>query len=196
MPRLLFLMVLLFISTPSKTWAVGSYRFLVPNGDRFGCTLCHLSNPPTSPFTLNPFGRDVRVSFASGGGKPQWDEDLAKKDSDGDGYTNGEELQEATGHIFAWSPRRIGGGDTDWDVSSGIPSLVRNPGDGTLSVPTLRFDPIGADNYAIYVNGVKDASRTRTDSIGPSQRPQSFHHIAHIGQNSRIFQFTNQHIKP
>ncbi len=172
MPYLLSLIALLLLST-SNTWAVGNYRFAVPNGDRFSCNLCHLSNPPTFPYDLNPFGRDVRISFASGGGSaPQWNEELAKKDSDGDGYTNGEELQEATGNIFAWEPRRIGGADTDWDVSSGIPSLVRNPGDGTLSIPTLRFDPIESDDYAFYVNGVKDETRTRTDSINVGERLQ------------------------
>ncbi|MBT4138801.1 MAG: SUMF1/EgtB/PvdO family nonheme iron enzyme [Candidatus Latescibacteria bacterium] len=172
MIRVLSLLIFLSISSASNTWAVGSYRFAVPNGDRFSCTLCHLANPPTFPFDLNPFGADVRVSFASGSGAPQWNEELATKDSDKDGYTNGEELQEATGDLFAWEPRRTGGGETDWDVSSGIPSRVRNPGDGTLSVPSVRFDPIRSDDIAIYVNGVLDESRTRKDSLNVGERIQ------------------------
>ena len=172
MIRVLTLTILLFAGSNSHIWAVGSYRFSVPNGDRFSCGLCHLSNAPSFPFDLNTFGADVRVSFASGGGAPQWNSELANKDSDGDGYTNGEELQEATGNIFAWEPRRVGGGENDWDVASGIPSLVRNPGDGTLSVPSARFNTIQNADYAFYVNGVKDESRTRIDSINVGERLQ------------------------
>jgi len=172
MMRLLSLIVLLSASSVSSTWAVGSFRFTVPNGDRFSCTLCHLTNPPGFPAELNVFGADVRKSFSSGNGAPDWNATLAKKDSDGDGYTNGEELQEATGDLFAWEPRRTGSSDVDWDVSSGIPSLVRNPGDGALSVPSVRFDPIRSDDFAIYVNGKLDESRTRTDSINVGERLQ------------------------
>jgi len=171
-PHVFFLLIAFLVGPVSDSWAVGSYRFTVPNGDQFSCTLCHLTNPPGFPFDLNAFGTDVRVSFSSGGGAPQWNSDLAKKDSDGDGYTNGEELQEATGNLFAWEPRRTGSADTDWDGSSGIPSLVRNPGDCTLSVPGVRFDPIRQEDLAVYVDGRNDESRTRTDSVNVGERIQ------------------------
>jgi hypothetical protein len=172
MPRILILLALLCSLPSADVWAYGSYRFSVPNGDRFGCTLCHLSDPPTFPYELNVFGKDVLLSFSGGGGAPQWNATLAKKDSDADGYTNGEELHETTGNLFAWEPRRTGSGENEWDVSSGIPSLVRNPGDGALSVPTVRFDPIRAENIAIYVGGIRDTVRTRVDSVNVGERIQ------------------------
>lgn len=174
MPRLLSLFLLIIIGVPSHSWAVGFYRYTLPNGDRYGCNLCHLSNSPPFPYELNAFGRDFRsVGFAAGGGtNPKWSEDLARLDSDGDGYTNGEELHETTGNPFSWEPRRTGGGDTDWDVTSGIPTLTRNPGDGSLSVPSVRFDPIRDENIAIYVNGALDESRSRKDSLYVGERIQ------------------------
>lgn len=168
----IFALLLLF-SIPQAE-AVGLYRFTVPNGNRFGCSLCHLSNAPSFPFDLNAFGRDFQSTAIPAGSvqNPKWTQDLANKDSDGDGYTNGEELHETTGNPFAWEPRRVGGSDVDWDVASGIPTLIENPGDGSLSVPGVRFTPIRDTNISIYVNSVLDESRTRTDSLNVGERIQ------------------------
>ncbi len=66
----------------------GSYQSSIPNGTVFGCNNCHNISP-------NPF----RTDFAANGKK--WDNVLAVKDSDGDGATNGVELQDPQG---AWRP--------------------------------------------------------------------------------------------
>lgn len=177
MTRFLSCTLILFLSSASHIWGFTEYRFKIPNGNRFGCVSCHIASQPTpgaSTFELNNFGRDYRSIAIPAGSiqNPKWTSSLASKDSDGDGYTNGEELHEVTGNPFAWEPVRVGSSETDWDVSSGIPSLTRNPGDGTLSVPSARFSPIQDADIAIYVNGILDESRTRKDSINVGERIQ------------------------
>ena len=143
----LFIVVLTtFGTSPSEAFRDDMYK--VPNGDRFNCNLCH-SNPTPVPgefgFPLNPFGRD----YGAVRSQPKWNSTLAQKDSDGDGYTNGEELQEPTGDIFNWEPRSIG--FEVWDLTAGTPTLARNPGDSDLSVPQVRFDPIRPSEYTLNV---------------------------------------------
>ena len=149
------LCILTFLSTNASAWR--GYDKTVPNGNRYSCGLCHVANSPPAGapnFAFNPFGTDYRrIAIAAGNVvNPLWTRDLLVLDSDGDGYTNGEELQETTGNIFTWEPRKIGSGEDDWDLASGTPSLSRNPGDGDLSVPSMRFDPIRPSEYTINVD--------------------------------------------
>lgn len=55
----------------------------VPNGDANNCQTCHVKSTGGQP--LNDFGRDFSLEI-------RWTESLCEEDSDGDGYTNGEEL--------------------------------------------------------------------------------------------------------
>ena len=71
----------------------------VPNGSQANCLTCH-----TSGFggVRNLFGAQVEASFltvAGPAGSVVWGPALAALDSDGDGYTNGEELGDPSG---AW----------------------------------------------------------------------------------------------
>ncbi len=63
----------------------------VPNGPEFSCDLCHDNG---NFGYVNPFG--VNVLDALSGGNVQWAE-LAARDADNDGYTNGEELGDPNG---------------------------------------------------------------------------------------------------
>ncbi|MCA9525442.1 MAG: hypothetical protein KC549_03985, partial [Myxococcales bacterium] len=63
----------------------------VPNGPVYNCALCHLSPRGAGPRTL--FGEDVRATLR--GTVVDWPT-LCARDSDGDGYTNGEELGDPT----------------------------------------------------------------------------------------------------
>lgn len=58
----------------------------VPNGNRFGCLTCHFN--PTGG-AVNSFGYDVSLRLV--GGNVNWSA-VCDLDSDGDEYTNGEEL--------------------------------------------------------------------------------------------------------
>ena len=62
------------------------YVSLVPNGDVNSCSTCH-EGPPI----LNPFGSDFLAAGFS------WTPALAALDSDGDGFTNGQELGDPKG---------------------------------------------------------------------------------------------------
>jgi len=128
------------------TFFLGSVLFLVgrsfrvsqiPHGNRFSCNTCH-TNGGGSP--RNAFGLEVEKRVSPGGNESFWSPALAALDSDGDGFTNGEELQDPNG---AWIEGTANPGDEN---------LVTNPGNAN-SVPTSIFDEKSiftfdlADNY-------------------------------------------------
>ncbi len=79
----------------------------LPVSERFRCAICHsVPDPEVGNAPLNVFGND----FHANGDK--WDETLAGKDSDGDGFTNGFEL-----------------GDEDGDGTASVTEERSNPGD-------------------------------------------------------------------
>lgn len=88
----------------------------IPNGFINNCANCHVSAGGGGP--RNAFGTAVGNEFLSapgGSGHVIWGAALATIDSDGDGFTNGEELQDPSG---VWKSGAIGN-----------TSLVTNPGD-------------------------------------------------------------------
>ncbi len=87
----------------------------LPNGSKFGCTNCHtgFGGP------RNDFGKAVGSGFLDNSGNTLWGPALAALDSDGDGVSNGAELQDPLGQ---W---KVG------DPNPGDPALVSNPGDPT-----------------------------------------------------------------
>jgi hypothetical protein len=92
----------------------------VPNGDVFSCDMCH--DPETT----------FKSHYRNAGS--QWTVALANQDSDGDGYSNGVELQDPTG---SWS---------EGDPDPGNQSLVTNPGSASshpqgTSAPTSTPTP-------------------------------------------------------
>lgn len=86
----------------------------IPNGNVKACANCH--NNPAGGGSRNPFGSTVEGGFLDGNGNVKWGPSLAAIDSDGDGFTNGEELQDPNG---TW---QIG------QPAPGDPSLVTLPG--------------------------------------------------------------------
>jgi len=93
---------------PLSVYAKGKDMKQIPNGKKFQCAQCH-SNGNYKPEGYTAFGKDYQVNGRL------WNALLAKKDSDGDGKTNGQELGNPDG---SWKK-----GDTD---PSGP---VTNPGD-------------------------------------------------------------------
>jgi len=89
----------------------------IPNGFTNTCANCHIN--PAGGGPRNVFGQEVEANFLSvpgENGHVMWGPDLAALDSDGDGKTNGEELQDPNG---LW---KIG------DPPPGDPNLVTLPG--------------------------------------------------------------------
>jgi hypothetical protein len=86
------------------------YMRSLPVYRHYKCLLCHKSAAPVSA-DLNSFGFDFKKNGYS------WNNAFALKDSDGDGYPNGEEL-----------------GDTNGDGDADVGFERSNPGD-PMNVP-------------------------------------------------------------
>ncbi|MBX3042284.1 MAG: T9SS type A sorting domain-containing protein [Candidatus Kapabacteria bacterium] len=114
----------------------------VPNGGKFQCLTCHTSG---SGGSLNSFGQEVfsnHLSVRNAAGNVIWSESLASIDSDGDGFTNGEELLDPQG---VW---KIGQSDP------GNPADVGNPGNPN-SVPVGVLEWLtGNSNSLLKINSV------------------------------------------
>lgn len=102
----------------------------IPNGSKFGCANCHIN--PNGGGARNAFGQAVQNGFLDGNGDVTWNASLAGLDSDGDGVSNGAELQDANG---------------TWNIGESQPGsvdLVSNPGDAssTTDVAELLQTPV------------------------------------------------------
>lgn len=126
----------------SLTFMIGrNFRVAkVPNGSKFSCNTCHTNGGGTP---LNPFGQDVSQRVTPGGNEVFWSPELAAMDSDGDGFTNGEELQDPNG---LW---------TEGSPNPGDFSLVTQPGDPDdvpTSVNVVNNSELKFELYTNYPN--------------------------------------------
>jgi hypothetical protein len=131
------LIPLLLIASFAITLVVGSHSFRlnkVPNSSKFSCNTCHTNGGGTP---RNPFGQEVETRVTPGGMETFWGPELAALDSDGDGFTNGEELQDPNGE---WMEGMAQPGDI---------SLVTAPGDSN-SKPSATSVTDLFGNPAIY----------------------------------------------
>lgn len=107
-----FLVLLLTFTLNYDTYSLPGYVDAIPNGQKNKCMNCH--------FSMNGGSRNVfGVSFKNN--NYEWNEILAKLDSDNDKFTNGQELQDPEG---AWS---IDLGSNTF----GNPNLVTLPGNSS-----------------------------------------------------------------
>jgi hypothetical protein len=91
---------------------------LLPNGGKSQCLTCHNGS---NGGARNPFGMDVQALVAGSSCQSLfWGPELAAKDSDGDGRTNGEELGDPAG---AWKRG---------DPNPGDPGIATRPGASDL----------------------------------------------------------------
>ena len=104
----------------------------VPNSDAVGagCNLCHTTGGGTP---RNPFGLSVEALVTPDGREVFWGPELAAMDSDGDGFTNGEELGDPEG---LWQE----GGDPPGD-----PALITHPGDPDSHPPEPVEEPTAVE---------------------------------------------------
>lgn len=122
LPLLLVLALLLTASKPAQS---RDFRVnFIPNGNHFSCNTCHVF----AGGDRNAFGLQVQALVTPGGGQHFWGPDLAALDADGDGFSNGEELQDPEG---LW---KVG------DPAPGMIHLVSNPGNPD-SMPPVTPSP-------------------------------------------------------
>ena len=103
--------LLISISISARSFRVSQ----LPNGAVASCQTCHVS--PSGGDERNAFGKLIEKRFLTANnasGNVIWGPELASLDADGDGITNGEELQDPFG---LWT-----------SGSSGISGAVSNPG--------------------------------------------------------------------
>ena len=155
--RLILILIILILSSAvsfSSTYRVTQ----IPNGVKFACLNCHLT---VTGRYLNSFGRDINDKFLNNG-NVIWGPELALLDSDGDGFTNGDELQD---HDGKW---KFG------DQDPGNFELVSQPGDSSnkpskiSNIDSYSFEnvhsellvypnPTNHQNINIEFNNQKDA---------------------------------------
>ncbi len=126
----------------------------IPNGNTFQCLTCHTT--PGGP--RNNFGKDISKSFLNMSGNVIWGQELAKLNSDGDGFTNGQELGDPDG---TWKA-----GEPDPVVMGG----VFNPGDANSKPPigfVVNSDEIPANSdvsiFEINPSPINDFAEVRID---------------------------------
>lgn len=129
----------------------------MPNGAVFSCGTCHISPGGSGP--LNAFGNAVSTKIVgSPGFVAFWDSALAAQDSDGDGFTNGQEL-----------------GDPDGDfLNIGSSALVTNPGN-------LASKPNSAPNFtstAVLTAAIGTAYSYTATASDPDGHSLTFSKIA------------------
>jgi hypothetical protein len=131
----------------------------VPNGNVYYCGTCHESghmfsdgSPPVPSAPVH--SKAMQAPFGSTNPIKTWTVDLANQDSDNDGFTNGEELQDPAG---AWAIGKADPGDVAFvsNPSDGNTANNTNPNECDLNYratppPPLLLDIIG---YASPANG-------------------------------------------
>jgi hypothetical protein len=127
--------ILLSLILVNGIYAKSSWPNQIPNGSVYSCLNCHVS---TNNFSMNKFGQVIKQSYLSGD-KINWNQALAQLDSDGDGFTNGTELQDPNG---LWK---------SGDNNPGNTEQVTNPGNAN-SVPTGILEDLA--NYGFSVTSV------------------------------------------
>ena len=116
----------------------------LPNGKSFDCQNCHVDKLGKGP--RNSFGKIVEQSYLDDNGDVIWNAELAALDSDGDGFSNGTELQDPTG---IWKKG---------NAEPGLSASVSNPGDKASTPPTSVYDQ-SIFNFSISPNPMRYSSK-------------------------------------
>lgn len=141
--RVLMLVIFLLAGTSAIIVARSFRSGQIPNGNKNACANCHVN--PAGGGPRNGFGTEIgrnHMTEPGGAGQVKWSPALAALDSDGDGFTNGQELQDPEG---TWTIGQPAPGD---------PTLVTNPGDPSDFPSTTAVELLAgaSDDYALEGN--------------------------------------------
>lgn len=100
MKKTYYLILFLFLIIPELLCARGFRVTQIPNGAKFSCNTCHTNGGGTP---RNEFGLAVEALIGISSIE-FWNQDFAAQDSDGDGFSNGVELQDPDGVWTFGSP--------------------------------------------------------------------------------------------
>lgn len=177
-----FLYTFLFVALSFPVWGRSKRVNQIPNGNVQSCSNCH--NDPNGGGARNSFGRMVEKKFLDGNGDVIWGPALASLDADGDGISNGDELQDQYG---VW---------TSGEVNPGSSSFVSNPGDATstkyqmITVHLSSMSPhVGQQLFmrAVDKSNGKEASRITVENLAEDQNIELNNLIAGHSYNIDFF---------
>lgn len=135
MKRILLLTGLIASSLSIST-AEQAFVNRIPNGAQFSCANCH----------INPAGDGPRNVFgtAFGNNNKRWSSTLAKLDSDNDGFTNGQELQDPNG---TWTTGSAQPGNVELVTNPSDPSDFPSSVEEVIALNNFTISPIPASNF-------------------------------------------------
>ncbi len=128
----LFLSLVLVLTSASSVSARSKRVNQIPNGSVNRCANCHVS--ASGGGARNSFGNAINGGFltASGNaGNVVWNSSIASMDSDGDGFTNGEELGDPNGTGSPISGAQV----TNPGDANSKPEVVQNRAPVLASIP-------------------------------------------------------------
>jgi hypothetical protein len=151
--RLFLLSVLIgaaYLFTSGTASALPPAPGRIPNGNIYSCGTCHQSGHSSGVPMTPAHGDAMRADYLAA--NKTWTVTLANQDSDGDGFTNGEELQDPSG---AWAIGKADPGDVAFvsnpsDFNTGNDSFECNLNYRATPPAPLLLDVIG---YAAPANG-------------------------------------------
>ena len=161
MNRFLFYLILsaIILSFSHQNFARSFRVNQIPNGAVKKCSNCHVS--PDGGGDRNDFGKLIEARFLNND-NVTWGPELASLDADGDGVTNGEELQDRYG---LW---------IEGQQNPGLPLLVQNPGiaaENPLSNLTVKFTNMATHTgqklflRVVDISNMMETGRTVVNSV-------------------------------
>lgn len=139
-----FFVLFIFFALNYESYSLSGFQNNIPNGQKNSCMNCHII---ISGGPRNDFGD------AYDDNSRRWNEILAKLDSDNDGFSNGQELQDKDG---AWT-KALGN-------SFGDPNLVSLPGN-INDVPSSVENDNLVSKFSIYPTPVIENINIKLETI-------------------------------
>lgn len=138
--------------------------------DARGCQICHVSSDPDNNGNRDVYGLavDQKISGTASCVPNWWGAAFAALDSDGDGFTNGQELQDPTG---AWIPGNPAPGNaalvSDPGSPNSTPPATPTPSPSASLSPTPSLTPSPAQT----TTPSETPSISPTESVSPTPSP-------------------------